>query len=134
MFFINLYVDVPKCPRCESPRTGRYIYRPYTPSSMIAGVVNSEKRALKNGMYIRATEIPLGELGYNLFCEDCGAEYWGTYKTRILGYKKLREIIEEKEIEASEFNKYKKRPKAEIKAEKKAERKAKREERKNRIF
>lgn len=108
MFFIIRYCDTGCCPRCESTRTGRYIYRPDSALPFATGIFSSEKWAMKHGMLTRSTSLPLNELGYNLFCESCGADYVGDYKVRYVTSSKLKEIMNEKEIQEKDIkDKYK---------------------------
>lgn len=93
---IHKYFDLPDCPKCGSKRTGAYVYSPTNFSSL--GLAR-EKENLKNGQLIRTTSVPLQDLGYNLFCDDCGVDWRGQYKIIYLSKEELKKKIEEKEID-----------------------------------
>lgn len=82
---------VPKCPNCNSSRTGYYI-----------------KYFGKNKNKLIADKLKVGEIVYpinstilppnNLYCEECGTEWCGSIKTLKITKDELDEIMEEKDI------------------------------------
>lgn len=83
---------VPRCPRCGSRLTGRYLkYHSIDNDDYIS------KTSLKNGEFIRF--VPEVDPDHNLFCSECGFS-WSEYIS--VQWKKLKDIKEERRVYGTE--------------------------------
>lgn len=91
---MRLVTIVPPCPKCGSCRTGRYVYyRGRFPERLCA-------QYMKKGELIRTSS------GLNMprcFCDDCGLEWYGETKTKLLSGKQIRERKENMGITGKEI-------------------------------
>jgi len=77
---------VPKCPKCESIRTGRYVeYRGLDPDGYQASF-------LRKGEIIMPSYTAHSN---NLFCVDCDFEWSGSFTKKLISGKELKKIKEE---------------------------------------
>lgn len=91
-------VITPNCPRCGSEKTGYYIFvhNRFDIAKIIAkGMERGELIRVSVGF--RDADLP------NLFCEDCGIEWRGSYETKRLSETELAELKEKKDIDSREI-------------------------------
>lgn len=94
--------SVEDCPRCQSSATG--LIKPYPDN------IRENKRALKNGYYIRRVSPEEYRNYYkpcrvNAFCRDCGTEFRGETSVLELTQEECAEYAEETGI-ATELSYY----------------------------
>ena len=80
--FPKPYYYVEPCPRCGSRRTGRYMRMPITSAGY------TMESSIKAGELIKFVQhVPRK----NLYCADCGHEWPGIVRTRLLSEAKIQE-------------------------------------------
>lgn len=77
---ICLHTFVPKCPKCNSNRTGYFIYGEYQNETILF------KHLLKGEYVYQKTFLNDAN---NCFCLDCGTEWEGILKVKILSQKNI---------------------------------------------
>lgn len=86
---LHLYTDVPICPKCQNNRTGYFIYGQYQDGNLLY-------KHLKKGEYIYFKGIL--DNAPTCFCLNCGIEWKGKTKLKIITGTELKKIKEEKGI------------------------------------
>ena len=95
------YVEVPPCPRCNSHKTGFYLYS-------VDGTVSNiliQKKYLKSGQRVRVTNYSTSETGKNVFCESCGIEWMARLTTRYVSKDELNLLMSDKGVSIEDINK-----------------------------
>lgn len=80
--------EVPPCPRCTSTKTGRYIFVMNNASDIEKLIASYMKKGelIKPILGFHNSEHP------NLYCEDCGAEWYDEVFPKYVTDKELEEI------------------------------------------
>lgn len=92
----KIYTYVPPCPHCGSTITGRFINREY--------VDNYMSRALKRGELVQPA-LQFDER--NLYCEECGFEWKGETKIKLLSRQEIEEQKHLRNIQSEDSDNYK---------------------------
>lgn len=93
MIKIHKIYEIPDCPFCHGPRTGRYISRSVNTE---ADKKDIEFQYLKHHEYVRV-RAPQHE-GYDMFCLDCGNSWAGKIKQKHISLIELDEYIKHKQF------------------------------------
>ena len=87
------YHYVPKCPRCNSYKTGSFIYvnTNYDYHRIVA-------KYMMKGELVRIRNSTFDSKGPNLYCEECGAEWYGNIITKKINLEEFQEESERRGI------------------------------------
>lgn len=85
---LHFYTEVPMCPKCNSSRTGYFIYGQYQKGNLLYS-------HLKKGEFVYVKALTDNT---NCFCVDCGVQWEGKINTKIVDGKTLKKIKDDKGI------------------------------------